>query len=286
MISLADLSNEIDHLEPIPSSQPLLAQALSDPNADMQEFVKVIEYDPALTANALRLANSAYYSPGVAVNTVREAVIRLGAGRILQQSVGRSVRGKLTQSCPGYSLEEDELWRHSVAAAVAADLLPRHAKTSIHPVAFTAALLHDIGKLVLSRHLNDELKQDIFAVAKQRGISYVEAERAVLGFDHAQVGGVIARRWKFPDALATAIAYHHRPRESSENSALDAVHVANAVAKIIGVGMGSEEMNLLVDSGSARAIGLTPASFESLCAAAAHDLPSVIALYEDEAHGL
>lgn len=286
MISLAELSKEIDHLDPTPSSEPLLAHALADPHTDMHELVKIIEYDPALTANALKMANSAFYSPGVPVNTVREAVMRLGAGRILQQSVGRRLRGKLTQACPGYSLEEDELWRHSVAAAVAADLLPRYAKTSVHPVAFTAALLHDIGKLVLSRHLAGELKEDIVEVTRQRRISYVEAERAVLGFDHAQVGGVIARRWKFPDALATAIAYHHRPRENGENSALDAVHVANAVAKIIGVGMGSEEMNMLVDCNAARAIGLTPASLESLCAAAAHDLPAVIALYEDEAHGL
>jgi len=108
----------------------------------------------------------------------------------------------------------------------------------------------------------------------------------VLGFDHAQVGGVVARRWRFPNELAEAIAYHHRPRDGNESSALDAVHVANAVAKILGVGMGAEEMNMPVDSGAARALGLTPASLESLCAAAAQDLPAVIALYEDEAHGL
>jgi putative nucleotidyltransferase with HDIG domain len=286
MISLADLSKDIEHLDPVPASAPLLAQVVSDPRAGVPDMVKIIEYDPALTANALKLANSAYYSPGVPVNSVREAVMRLGAGRILQQAVGRKMRGAFTQACPGYGLEENELWRHSAAAAVAADLLPRYAKSSIHPVAFTAALLHDIGKLILTRYLTAELKSEIADIATQHKLAYVEAERAVLGFDHAQVGGVIARRWKFPEELSGAIAYHHHPREGNGNSALDVVHVANAVAKIIGVGMGLEEMNMAADSGAARALGLTPSSLESLCAAAAQDLPAVIALYEDEAHGL
>ncbi|RPH94861.1 HDOD domain-containing protein [candidate division KSB1 bacterium] len=286
MISLGELSREIEHLDPIPVSQPLLAQAIADPNADLQKIVTIIEYDPALTANALKLANSAYYSPGVPVHSVREAVARLGAGRILQHSVGRMMHGKLAQACPGYDLAEEELWHHSVAAALAADNLPRYAKTAIHPVAFTASLLHDIGKFILSRHLAGEVKEEIKKVEHEHRLPYVEAERAVLGFDHAQVGGVIARRWNFPDTLADAIARHHHPRHDGENSALCAVHIGNAVAKIIGVGMGSEEMNMLADSASARSLGLTPTTLEALCATVAYELPSVVAIFEEESHGV
>jgi putative nucleotidyltransferase with HDIG domain len=287
MISLSELSQEIDRFDPIPVSQPRLAQALADTHADLGQFVAIIEYDPALTANALKLANSAYYSPGQPVNSVREAVMRLGAGRILQHSVGSHVRGKLAAACPGYSLDVYELWHHSVAAALAADLLPRYAKVAIHPVAFTAALLHDIGKLALSKHLTVEIKEQIHEFTMIHHVSYVEAERAILGFDHAQVGGVIARRWKFPDTLARAIAYHHHPRENGESaSALDAVHVGNAVAKVIGTAPGTEEMNMSADSDAARALGLTPATLEALCAATLSELPAVIGLFEDESHGV
>lgn len=287
MIALADLSAEIDRLRPMPVSYPQLAQAVADPHADLQQIVGLIEYDPALTATALKLVNSAYYARGDAVHSVREAVQRLGAGRILQLTVGHHLQNRMAAACPGYDLEEKELWRHSVAAAVAADMLPRYAKISLHPVAFTAALLHDIGKFVLSRHLTDQVKSDIRQASVLHKLPYVQAERSILGFDHAQVGGVIARRWKFPDILAEAIAHHHLPRGAGvESSALDAVHIGNAVAKILGIGMGTEEMNMLADGSSALALGLTPATLEALCAAVADELPAVIALYEDVDYGV
>lgn len=287
MITLTDLSGEIDRMQPMPVSYPQLAQAAADPHADLQRIVGLIEYDPALTATALKLANSAYYARGDAVVSVRQAVQRLGAGRILQMTVGHHLRNRMAAACPGYDLDEKELWRHSVAAAVAADLLPRYAKVALPAVAFTAALLHDIGKFILSRHLTAEVKADIRQAAALHRLPYVQAERSVLGFDHAQVGGVIARRWKFPDTLAEAISYHHRPREAGvDNRALDAVHIGNAVAKILGIGMGTEEMNMVADGDSARTLGLTPATLEALCAATAEELPAVIALYEDEEYGV
>jgi putative nucleotidyltransferase with HDIG domain len=284
VISLSDLSKEIDHLDPIPVSLPRLAEAVADPDADIQKFVTIIEYDPALTANTLKLANSAYYSSGALISSVKEAVMRLGAGRILQHSLGHRLRSKLALSCPGYDLEEQELWRHSVAAAVAADLLPRFATVSIHPVAFTAALLHDVGKLVLSRHLTAQVKEAIQRAARVHHLSYVEAERAVLGFDHAQVGGVMARRWVFPESLATAIARHHNPKVAGDRNALNAVHIANAVAKLIGIGMGSEEMNMGVDSTAAQELGLTSNKLEGLCAATLQEFPKVIELFDEVHH--
>ncbi|MBU0508581.1 HDOD domain-containing protein [bacterium] len=290
MISLAELSREIDHLDPIPVSQPRLAQVVADPTADLQQIVTIIEYDPALTSNTLRMANSAYFSPGTRVHSVKEAVQRLGAGRILQHAVGHGIRGRLIAACPGYDLVEHELWRHSVAAALAAEQLSLYAKTRIHPVAFTAALLHDIGKFLLSRHLTDDLKAEITELEQNGRLPYVEAERTILGFDHAQVGGVIARRWNFPDVLVEAIAHHHHPHHphlgDGDHTALDAVHIGNTVAKIIGIGIGSEEMNMLADSRAARGLGLTPTTLEALCAAVAIELPAVVALFEEEEHGV
>jgi putative nucleotidyltransferase with HDIG domain len=287
MISLSELSREIDRLDPIPVSMPRLAQALADPRSDLHEMVTIIEYDPALTANALKLANSAYYSPGTPVSSVRDAVLRLGAGRILQHSIGCHVRTKMVQACPGYELEEHELWRHSVAAAVATDLLPRYARIAVPPVAFTAAVLHDVGKFILSRYLSDELKEQIRSVERMHRLPYVDAERTVLGFDHAQVGGVITRRWNFPEVLSGAIAHHHHPHESSgDQGVLDAVHIGNAVAKLIGIGIGIEAMNMLTDTLSARSLGLTPTTLEALCAATAAELPTVIALFEEDEYGV
>lgn len=285
MISLSQLSQEITQLAPIPVSLPRLAQVVADENADLTEIVSIIEFDPALTANALKMANSAFYSPGIPIHTVREAVMRLGAGRILQQSVGAEVKGRLEQSCPAYGLEERELWRHSVAAACAAEHVMKHARVRVHPVAFTASLLHDIGKLLISRHLDEGEREMIYTASKKEHVSYVEAERLVLGFDHAQVGGVIARRWNFPDMLVEAIARHHAPpHENRENTALHAVHIGNAVAKMIGVGLGIEQMNMAADAVSAEILGLTESAIESICAGAYMDLPQIMNLFEEDSH--
>jgi putative nucleotidyltransferase with HDIG domain len=287
MMTLATLAKEIEHLEPIPVTLPRLAQLASDQNTNLLDMVEAIEYDPALTANVLRLANSAYYSRGVPVYTVQVAVTQLGIGRILQHALGRSVKPRLTQAYPAYDLAEYELWKHSIATALAADMLPRYSMAPIHPVAFTAALLHDIGKLVIARQMEDEQKQQILARVHEDKMAYVDAERSILGFDHAQVGGVIAEKWGFPQVLVDCIKGHHDPRrEAFDSGALDASHIGNIVAKMIGVGMGSEEMNLTAYPESARRLGLNPTSLESLCATTAQELPAVIDLYEEDESGV
>lgn len=285
MISLSDISRDLDQLEMLPVSHTRLANAAVDPEVGLREISKIIEYDPAMTANTLKLANSSYYATGSPIQTVQQAVTKLGAGRILELIVGNRIRERMTAPCRGYQLQENELWRHSIAAAVAASHLPQFASTPIPPVVFTAALLHDIGKLVLSRYLDNEIQSELRRIMEQNRLAYVEAERAVLGFNHAQVGGVVARRWQFPELLAECIAYHHHPRECGNSKpALDAVHISNAVAKMIGTGFGSEEMNMSVCTESACALGLTPSKLEALCASTAQELPSVLALYEDETH--
>jgi putative nucleotidyltransferase with HDIG domain len=287
MITLASLGKEIDHLEPIPITLPRLAQLAADQTASLNEMVKVIEYDPALTANVLRLANSAYFSRGMPVFDIQIAVTQLGIGRILQHALGQSVKHRLSQAFPSYNLGEKELWRHSVAAALAADLLPRYSMAAIHPVAFTAALLHDIGKLIIARQMEEDQKQMILARVHEDRMPYIDAERSVLGFDHAQVGGVIAERWGFPRVLVDCIKGHHDPRrEAFDSGALDAAHVGNIVAKMIGIGMGSEEMNLMAYPESAKRLGLNPALLENLCATTAQEFPSVIDLYEEEKSGV
>jgi HD-like signal output (HDOD) protein len=277
----------MDYLAPIPVSVPRLAQTLADPSRSLTDLVEVIEYDPALTATSLRLANSAFYASAEPTVTVRDAVQRIGAGRILQFAVGRFVKERLSGSCSGYDLAEYELWYHSVAATVAVDLLPRYCTASIPPVAFTAALLHDIGKLILSRYLREDVKEQISELIVTQNIPYVDAELAILGCDHAQVGGVVTRRWTFPDALVECIQWHHHPRKHGVHSvALDAVHVGNAVAKTLGIGMGSEQMNMRVVAESAQNLGLTPQKLEALCAAVSDELPEIIELFEEKSGGL
>lgn len=287
MISIAAISLDIERLDPISVVVPRLANVIANEAAGLEDIVRVIEYDPALTANSIRLANSAYFSLPTPVQTVREAVQQIGAGRILQDAVGRAVGDKFKSSMPSYELEELEFWRHSVATATCAALLPRFAKISIPPMAFTAALLHDLGKLIIARHIDQETRRDIKHAVSEQFMTYVQAERFVLGFDHAQVGGLVARRWRFPEELTNCIIWHHHPRRNGiVNAALDAVHVSNAVAKTIGTGLGAEGMNMSVNTESVKALGLTLESLESLCAMTMIELPQTLELFEDVNSGI
>ncbi|MBI5060040.1 HDOD domain-containing protein [candidate division KSB1 bacterium] len=282
MITLATVAADLDQLQPFPAAGHKLVQAVVNPRSSLDEIVRAIEYDPVLTTAVLKLANSAYYAPPAPIETVQDAVMRLGGGRILQFVVGQFTHGSLDVPCAGYDLAEHELWRHSVAAAAAVDYLPRLTTIQIPPASFTGALLHDIGKLVLSRYLTTEIKTQILDVADTEQLTYIEAERKTLGFDHAQIGGVMAKRWGFPDILVECIQRHHDPRADREHSvALDAVHIGNAVAKTLGVGLGSEGLNMKAVAASAEALKLTPVKFEALCAAAADQLESIVSLYEE-----
>lgn len=266
-IELADL----DKLDPMPGSVIRLAEMVSRPDSSMSDVIGVIELDQALTANVLRLANSAWSASTQRIATVRNAVLRLGAGRILGVAVGERVSRVMVHGCPGYELGEYELWRHSVAAALAAENMRDFASSRIPGAAFTAALLHDIGKLILSRHLAPDLVGRIRDTARTDNIDYLQAERRVLGTDHAEVGGIMARQWQFPAQIVNAIAHHHDP-DAQPEPVLDAVHIANVVAKLNGVGLGSEGMNMKASLEAAARLGMTSTGLESLCATVSDEL--------------
>lgn len=287
MISLETLSQEIDRLDPVSASLPRLAELMNSSTSNLNDIIEVIEYDPVITANSIRLANSAYFASSFQVYTVRDAVQKVGAGRILEYSMGGHVMDRMRVACPGYGLNENELWEHSLAAATAASFLHRFTQIPVHPATFTAALLHDFGKIIISRYLDADSLETIHDYMVDNNTTYVNAETAILGFNHAQIGGVVARRWRFPDTLINSISWHHEPRtQGRADIVLDAVHVCNTVAKTIGVGIGTEEMNMAASAEAANALGLNPSSLEALCALTKVRLPEVISIYGEQTDGV
>ncbi len=197
-------------LEPLPASVTRLATLVCDPAPELAAVVEIVQYDEALTVNLLRAANSSWSASRVEVATVKDAVIRLGAGPVLTLALGVNVRVRLRASTADYGLPEGELWRHSVAASLAAELIALHARHRPPPEVSTAALLHDVGKLVIARFVERALLLEIRA-AVANGASRLDAERKVLGTDHARLGGVVAASWALPHALGHAITHHHEP---------------------------------------------------------------------------
>lgn len=257
--------SEIENLKPMPVSTVQLCSVAANPNSCIGDIAKIVEYDQALAASAIRVANSTWSSPRFPIVTVKEAVLRIGSTRVLGLAISRHLENKMNKSFDGYDLAELELWRHSIATALAVDNLKAFTQKEIPSAAFAAALLHDVGKLIVSQYIDQDIFNQIQNVIRQEKTDYLEAERFVLGTDHAEVGGAIAQYWKFPEQLVNAIKKHHQDNKDAD-PVIDIVQLANVVAKLIGQGLGSEQMNLKINPDIPKRLALKESDLETLCA--------------------
>ena len=262
--TIAEIAREVGALEPMPESVKRLAQVAGDPNATVDDIVDAIKYDQSITAELLRAANSALSGAAHKIETINQAVVRMGVAWTLGLVTGKRMHKSMARECKAYDLAEFELWRHSLAAAIAAGKLGQYATQPVPAGAFTAALMHDVGKLILGRHFTPDSAQCIIGMVDD-GMSYIQAENEVLGTDHAVVGGIVARHWEFPDTFIHAIENHHNP-DADPTPVLDAVHIANIVAKTLGIGLGSEQMNMYASSEAPKRLGISSVAIEALCA--------------------
>jgi len=225
-----------ERIDPLPVSVTRLALLVADPEADIREIVEVITYDQALAANLLRQVNSAALGGRVAITTVRDAVMRLGIGTLFTLALGASVRTAMGQAIPEFGLAEGDLWRHSVASSLAADVLRARCTATVPMEASTAALLHDFGKLVLARHFGGAMLTAVSSAAANDGVTEIEAETEVFGFDHAEAGAVVAGSWNLPMAVVDGIRDHHR-----EAADLPTVSRVVALANLVADDLFAEE---------------------------------------------
>jgi len=212
----------------IPTASVELVRLVQEPDAPNSKLAQAIEYDPSLTSNLLRLANSAYFGYSRAVSTVRDAIFLLGRNEIFQLVVA-SVVGKMTQhSVRGYGLSPTELWDHLMGVAVVSRRLGAALHPKIPSYTFTAGLLHDIGKVVLGT---------FGEVDEQEQIDLASAERRVLGIDHAEVGARLLESWNLPAYLAEVVRWHHAPEKDPGQAIVSGlVHVSDALCIEAGIG--------------------------------------------------
>lgn len=232
---------KIKSLPAMAATASKMTKLLEDPNVNIHELVDTIKYDPGLTANVLKLANSAYFGFARSVSSIRHAITLLGMKQVHRLVVAASFSSLMSKSVVGYELPEGELWRHSVASAIAAEKLCEMVKVTVKDTSFTAGLLHDIGKLILSSFVEKDFSE-IEKTALVEEESFEKAEKEILGIDHAEVGGAILEQWRFPKELVDAVRWHHHPEvcKGESRMVVDIVHVADALCLTEGIGVGRE----------------------------------------------
>ena len=245
---------------------PQLMQLLDDPHqSDAQHIQFVMMKDSGLVSSVLRMANSAAYSMKTRCESVAEAVLRIGFREVYRLTVN-SVAGRwLNQPEKGYGWQPGDLCKHSLCVAVAAEILARESGKVNPNLAYTSALLHDMGKLALAHACADRFEV-IRSYQADRKIGWRQAEHDILGYDHTDVSGVLMELWDFPVSLIQVGCYYPRPRLAgeAERSLVTHVHAAKHLAISLGYGVGEEGFSTELDEALLLQEGFTPELFDKI----------------------
>ncbi len=240
MTSLQHLLAEIRHLKPIPAVANQLLAVVDHPDSSMEDIANVIQYDPVMTANILRTCNSAYFGLKHPAESIRDAVNLLGIDQVVELVLLKSGTASLSGAQDGYGLEEGDMWRYSVSSAVIAKHIALRLGLENKNTIFTAALVKDIGKVLLEKYVARS-RDKIHKLLETENLSFREAEKKVLGIDHAELGAMIAKMWKFSPRMVKIIRHHHLSDETMiRDREVAAVYLADCVCMMIGIGVGSD----------------------------------------------
>ncbi len=241
---------------------------LNQPNLHRDELVKTLRCDNVLTAKLLRACNSADCGAREPVVSIDQALLLLGDDAIFRMVCAIGFGGSLEMTAPGYDTEANGLWNHSLNVAMGAEYLAEAESYGNAPssTAFTAGLLHDIGKTVINRVLTPKARADIRNKVTQESLTRVAAEKAVLGANHCEVGACLLQKWSLPEAIVEAVANHHSPvvKPSVQLSAV--VYLANCAAHVSGTAPGWEAHVTEVRNTAAIVLGMDVKKVEQLIA--------------------
>lgn len=234
VISRTEILRAADEIEPLPAALSRLLSLLGDEDFQVAELVEILSHDPALAGDVLGAANSAASGAVRHIGDLRQAVARIGSREIVSIAMRRAMRSRFAVSLPAYGLDADALWQHCITASVAGEAVRAQAKSPVAPMIATTALIHDVGKLVIGECLPPNAFSLLHDVAEREGLALHEAERAVLGLDHAEVGGVVARTWGLPVSVQIALTQHHSPETDDvfTHALVLADHLAHAAAAL------------------------------------------------------
>jgi putative nucleotidyltransferase with HDIG domain len=223
----------IDNLVPRPDIALEVMSLAHSQTLDIKKLSATIEQDPSLTANMLHLANSAYFGHMKQINSITDIIVRLGIDTVKMLAITGAAVGFLKTPQDAYNLEPGALWKHSYATALLASIIGKYAKSANISVLYSAALLHDIGKIVLNRDLQRKcLEQNTY----WDGNDISGFEERMLGTNHTKIAVALLKKWGLPETITRLVACHHDPNTlSADDVDGRVVYLANSLAENIGI---------------------------------------------------
>ncbi len=267
MTNVKDIVSQIDRLEPTPPIAGQILTLAEDPDTSLSEIADLILNDPGVTANLLKTCNSAYFGLNRKVDSVHEAIGFIGLDQIVQLVMLNSVARNFSQPTKGYGLGEGQLWRHAVSSAYVAKMLAEQlGLNKIKHLIYTAALLKDIGKLILGRFVAFSF-EEINILVQSKGYSFNDAEKKTIGMSHEELGALVGQKWQFSDRLNFIIRHHHLTHEPArENIETSLVYLADIICMMMGVCSGVDGLCYRFYGGVLRMLDLTEEDLQAIIA--------------------
>jgi HD-like signal output (HDOD) protein len=247
--------HNVKDLPPMPQTVLKAREIISNPKSDFKDLAALFETDQAIAAKILKLANSPYYGFGGKVSSIQRASVILGhktLGELISMGGASGILGKRLD---GYGLDAGALWKHSLAVAFGARIIAQKVNPSLLNDAFTSGLIHDTGKLILDKYVAERW-DEIEAFMANGNETFLNAEKAILELDHADVAFEVCKTWNIPKTLTIAIRYHHVPSRSNGSVLAYIVHVADAIAMMTGLGLGVDGSLYKMDDGAMEFLGV------------------------------
>jgi putative nucleotidyltransferase with HDIG domain len=275
-----DIERAFDRLQPVPQAALKIMRLIDQEEYDTRLLASEVRHDQVLSARTLQLANSVMFATRNRIESIDHALMFLGVNLFMKFVVTAAVEAFYSQSESGYSLVRGGLYHHATGTGLVAERLARLTEAAKPGQAYTAGLLHDIGKVVLDQFVAGAAPLFYRRLIEEKTSDFTRAEQAVFGTTHTEVGHRLAQRWSFPDSLAAAIRWHHCPERSQTHAELShIVFLANLImsrfhsgleieaqdsgslaARLQAVGLSLERLPAIVDSIPLAVFEPTPAA--------------------------
>jgi len=267
-INIEVILEKVDQIPTIPALSVRINEVINDPNSDAIALAEVISKDIAIASKILKIVNSAYYGFSEPIQSLQHAITILGFDLVKNMTLGIACVDTFKQHSK-YGFDRNLLWVHSLAVATCARIIANKTKNMNEKQIqnlFIAALLHDLGKVIIECYFPDQFA-DILKEAKKKNVSYIEAEQVIMEqYTHELIGKIISEKWGFPDFLIETLSAHHNPAVVSDKNKVfvSTIHLANFAAEIAEIGATGSEIPSPLQDQVFETLGLDEANLKQI----------------------
>ncbi|MBI5740123.1 MAG: HDOD domain-containing protein [Nitrospirae bacterium] len=239
--------NCIEFLPPIPDIMKELNELLQKKDCDLRDISGVIEKDPSLSLNVLKIANSAFYGLPYEVSSMERAVALIGLQEVASLCMVCNITDILKPEPGVMTMDIKSFWEHSVATGVIAKIFCKEFNIRTQENLYLAGLIHDVGKIIIDR-FSHIAYDGIIKATHDENIALIEAEKRIIGESHDRVGGWLIEKWELPKVFFEVAAHHHSLMDASDGNrrAVAIISLSNHIARIKGFGFGGDMRGIIL----------------------------------------